>query len=124
MANPEPKAAATKPAYTERQPAAPESAPAVAPLVFPKGPEGKAEEGLPKAPRAQPGLAVPRTLHQNERAAEGLKRFKILATNNSPARPRYVLAKDKNSACEHYIAGMGALPDGLVPQLVVQEMAD
>lgn len=119
----EPKAKA-KASYTEKQPTPPEPAPAVAPLEFPKGADGKVQEGLPKAPRANPDGPIPRTIHQNERAPEGLKRFKILGTNSSPARPRYVLAKSKDEACEHYVKSLGKLGEGFELQLAVKELPD
>jgi hypothetical protein len=118
----QPKAAKAA-AYTEKPAVVPEPAPAVVPLEFPKGKDGKVEEGLPKKPRAK-STPLPRTIHQNERAPEGAKRFKMLCTNSSPARPRYVLAHTREEACEHYVKSLGALPDGFTPNLFVKELAD
>jgi hypothetical protein len=74
---------------------------------------------------------VPRAVHQNERAPEGLKRFKIRC-DEPPAPFRYVLAKSRDEAVKHYLdsTGVTAVMEAIGeaqrfnPKMSVRELPD
>jgi len=92
-----------------------ESDPKVVPLI----PQGKGVDAPPGPPLAAAD-PVPRAVHQNERAPEGLKRFK-LRCEDPPGPFRYILAHDEEEAVAHYLKSTGvqavldALPPGMRP---------
>lgn len=80
----------------------PEPEPKAVPLVKP----GKDEAGVPGAPQADPAGAVPRFVHENERAPKpGFSRFKVGCSNYLPQPTRYVLAGegDAQAAKDYYL---------------------
>lgn len=108
-----------------------QSDPPVVPLVKP----GKEEdEAPPRAPKAKP-TPVPRVVHQNERAPQGLVRFKIRCLNYGSDQPtRYILAASEEDARRCYLecTGISAVlkaveDDGETPpgpRLSVTRLAD
>lgn len=57
---------------------------------------------------ASPEGKVPRVIDQGERAPEGLRRFKVRADiPGEPTPTLYILAKDEESACKHYMEYTG-----------------
>lgn len=111
-----------------------EPEPKPAPLVQPKAPDGKAKEDRPPvAPTAEPSPA-PRSVHQNLRAPEGLRRFKIVCRGYGEVTGlplRYVLAENEAQARAHYlrISGLDGIRARLgegapEPQLVVTALRD
>ncbi len=107
--------------------AATESEPKLAPLVRQ---EKTGPDSPPYAPTAG-GLPVPRAVHQNERAPQGLRRFRIQCSD-PPAPFRYVLAASKEEAIRHYLASTGvtAVLEAIsadvrpTPRLQVRELKD
>lgn len=88
----------------------------------------------PVPPVAKPS-PVPRFVHQNERAPEGLRRYKIRATDMGEGQPvRYVLAHNEDEAREHYLRGTGLAAvaakiqtltgEPFTPDLSVRPLAD
>ena len=82
--------------------------PPAARLVPPKKDDtGHVEPGALAAPRAGEGPA-PRFVSQNERAPEGLKRFRIRSDETYGPQPvRYVLARNRHEAEDHYLHATG-----------------
>jgi hypothetical protein len=107
-----------------------EREPKPVPLTRPVDAEGRPLDRPPVGPAAA-GLPVPRVIHQNERAPEGLRRFKIRCTNYEAQPFRYILASNEEEAKRHYLKATGldvALrrqgDKGLPPDLSVREQPD
>lgn len=104
-----------------------ESEPKVVPLV--RQPQG-GPDAPPYAPTAKP-MPCPRAIHQNERAPNGLKRFRIVC-QEPPAPFRYILAPSENAAVAHYLKSTGltavleSLPEAMrpTPRLEVRALPD
>lgn len=101
------------------------------PKVVPLERQPRGGDDAPPSPPVSPEGVVPRLIHQNERAPAGLKRFKIQCSEPQ-AVFRYVLAKDRESAVEHYlkVTGVTAVLEHLPetqrprPRLSVRELPD
>lgn len=51
-----------------------------------------------------PGGAVPRVVRGTERAPDGLTRYRVRCANYGPQPARYILARDRDEAKEHYLS--------------------
>lgn len=83
----------------------PESAviadPKLVKLIRPKEANGQLADAIPVAPVAAMAGALPRLIHDNERAPAGLRRWAIRCMR--PVKPkRYVLARTREEAEAHY----------------------
>jgi hypothetical protein len=84
--------------------ALPETEVRVAKLIVETDKSGKKIDAPPKPPVADAGGPVPRTVHQNERSpTPALTRFKLKCISYHPQPVRYVLARDKDEAEQHYL---------------------
>lgn len=90
-------------------------------LVKRLGPDGKPEDRPPEPPLAVSGGPVPRLCHQNERAVDGLVRFKVAARNHNPQPVRYILARTRAEAEQLYVESTGL--DSHVEQLLADSEA-
>src|SRR5262245_42637557 len=100
-------------------------------MKIPRDAEGReAAEGAPVPPQAGEG-SVPRAVHQNERAPEGLRRCKVRCVNYSEFPFRYILAHAEDEAKSYYLQSTGLLamvallpPDHEEPVLTVRTQPD
>lgn len=84
-----------------------EREPKPVPLVRVKEPDGKGFVDQPPVPPRAASNPLPRFIHQNERAPEGTRRFKIRCTNYGEQPTRYLLASSELEAREHYLRATG-----------------